>query len=247
MNKQEREKALSIITKWYRCFGINYVFSDISTGITEAYGRSSGADSTAAGKLQTQRSHVENSGAISGSFETLADLRSFIMKTDVCGLKSTSRNTVFADGDMEANIMIIGEAPGEEEDIQGKPFVGQSGKLLNNMLKAVGFNRENTYITNILFWRPPANRTPSTDEIAKCLPYVLKHIEFIAPKALLLLGGVAIKAITNSSGSISSMRSKSLKHNGIDVITTFHPAYLLRSPSQKASSFLDMLKLRKLL
>jgi DNA polymerase len=227
MNMQEREKVSTIITEWYRHFGINYVFHRVSA--STPYVPVCEKDSPAA------------------SFGTLDALHSFITKTDVCGLKGTSRNTVFADGSPTAEIMIIGEAPGEEEDIQGKPFVGQSGLLLNNMLKSVGLDRKDTYITNILFWRPPANRTPSTDEITKCLPYVRRHIELVSPKVILLLGGVAIKAIMNSNGSISSLRGQALKYNETDVIATFHPAYLLRSPSQKFLSFLDMIKLRKLL
>ena len=143
--------------------------------------------------------------------------------------------------------MIIGEAPGQDEDIQGKPFVGQSGKLLNNMLVSVGLSRDDVYISNIVFWRPPGNRTPSAEEIAFCMPYVEWHIKLVKPKVLLLLGGVAVKSILNTSESISRLRGSRQTYLGINTVATFHPAYLLRSPNQKAAAFRDFVLMKKLL
>ncbi len=180
-------------------------------------------------------------------FNTLDDLKSYIMQHDICGLKNTARNTVFADGNPDSKIMILGEAPGESEDIQGIPFVGQSGQLLNNMLRSIGITRSDVYISNIVFWRPIGNRTPSSDEISACMPYVNEHIRFINPKILLLLGSVAAKAITNSPESITKMAGIVSKYMDIDVIATFHPAYLLRSPAQKLIAFRNMLTVKKLL
>jgi DNA polymerase len=158
-----------------------------------------------------------------------------------------AKNTVFADGVPEADIMLIGEAPGQEEDEQGKPFVGQSGMLLNNMLLAVGIKRSAVYITNVVYWRPPGNRTPSADEVALCLPYVMRHIALAQPKVIVLLGGVAVRAVLDTNVPISRLRGVNRKVLGIDVIPTFHPAYLLRSPNQKLQAFKDFIALRKLM
>lgn len=221
------------IARWYKHFGIDHVFFEIE----------SNKDS------QSSQEHVSNKPKVLAekSFETLEQLRDFIMKTDVCGLKKLARNTVFSEGNPASDVMIIGEAPGESEDIQGRPFVGQSGQLLDNMLRAVGLSRLDTYITNIVFWRPPGNRTPSAEEIVMCMPYVEEHIRLINPKVLLLLGGVAVRSILNTSEAITRIRGHRNQYKAIEVIPTFHPAYLLRSPGQKAQSFCDMLSLAKLI
>jgi DNA polymerase len=156
-----------------------------------------------------------------------------------------SKNTVISDGSPGSGIMVIGEAPGQEEDEQGKPFVGQSGQLLDNMLKAVGIKRSDVYISNVVFWRPPGNRTPSVDEIAMCMPYVERHIMLVNPKILLLLGGVAVKAVLDTSESISRIRGRKNEYKGINVVATFHPAYLLRSPGQKQVAFRDFIQLKR--
>lgn len=197
-------------------------------------------------RIQKQEKQESYSFPNSLDFSNLDDLRNAVLKID-CPLKKMAKNTVFSDGSPDSDIMIIGEAPGQEEDEQGKPFVGQSGQLLNNMLLAVGLKRSEVYISNVLFWRPPGNRTPSTDELSLCLPYVERHIALINPKILLLLGGVAVKTILNTSDSISKIRGRKNAYRGIDTIATFHPAYLLRSPGQKAVAFRDFISLRRLL
>lgn len=164
-----------------------------------------------------------------------------------CLIKNTARNTVVFDGDINSKIMIIGEAPGQEEDIQGKPFVGQSGILLNNMLKSIGLSRQNVIISNIVFWRPPFNRTPSTDEISLCLPYVQRLIKIINPQVLLLLGGVANHALLNTMASMSSLRGSINTVLGIKTVSTYHPAYLLRSSTQKKQAFNDFLMLKNIM
>lgn len=241
--------SVDLLSKWYKNFGVDNLFTDLHCiEITD----------------NNQEKHtikIENSSpdakcyqnAPPINFESTAELRQFILNSNFCFLKETAKNTVFSDGNEESKIMIIGEAPGAEEDEQGKPFVGQSGKLLDGMLRSIDISRNDVYISNILFWRPPGNRTPSSDEIASCLPYVHEHIRLIAPKVLLLLGGVAVKSILNTNESISKLRGKINKYNikntnqNIDVISTFHPAYLLRSPTQKSHSFSDLLKLKKLI
>jgi DNA polymerase len=178
------------------------------------------------------------------SFETLDELKEAVLKLN-CTLKKTARSTVFSDGTPGSDVMIIGEAPGQEEDAQGKPFVGQSGQLLDCMLRAIGIWRQDVYISNIVFWRPPGNRTPTSDEIAFCLPYVEAHIKLISPKVLLLLGGVAVRTILNTVEPITRVRGTMHMYSGIKVIATYHPAYLLRSPAQKHIVFQDLLLLRK--
>ena len=164
-----------------------------------------------------------------------------------CIIKHTARNTVVFDGDINSKIMIIGEAPGQEEDIQGKPFVGQSGMLLNNMLHAIGLSRQDVIIANIVFWRPPLNRTPSTDEISLCLPYVKQLIKIINPEVLLLLGGVSNHALLNTMASMSMLRGSINSVLNIRTVSTYHPAYLLRSSTQKQHAFKDFLLLRKII
>jgi DNA polymerase len=195
--------------------------------------------------------------------KTLEELRKAMENFDVCQLKETSIHTVFSDGNPKSALMIIGEGPGAEEDAKGVPFVGQSGKLLDKMLSAVGINRNSCYITNIVPWRPPGNRNPSALEIQQCIPFVEKHIELISPKIILLLGSIATKALLKEDG-ISRLRGKSFSyakktlesktqggHNQqetcITVIPTFHPSYLLRSPRQKMYAYLDFLKIQELL
>lgn len=219
-----------LIAGWYKAFGIDHVFHDPSCIKKSARGQ------------DTPAVKVENELG----FSSLDELRHAVFNLDH-PLKRTARNTVFSDGDPSSDVMIIGEAPGQDEDEQGKPFVGQSGKLLNSMLASVGLSREDVYISNILFWRPPGNRTPSVEEIAFCMPYVEQHVKLIKPKVLLLLGGVAVKSILNTSESISRLRGSKSKYLGIDTIATFHPAYLLRSPNQKAVAFRDFISLKKLL
>ncbi|MDR1233659.1 MAG: uracil-DNA glycosylase [Holosporales bacterium] len=191
--------------------------------------------------LTNQEADYEELGK--GSIE---DLKRAVLELD-CPLKKMSKNTVFSDGTPGSDIMLIGEAPGQEEDEQGKPFVGQSGMLLNNMLMSIGVERRSAYITNVVYWRPPGNRTPSADEVALCLPYVKRHIILAKPKVIVLLGGVAVRAILDTNVPISRLRGVSRKALGIDVVPTFHPAYLLRSPSQKLQAFKDFLLVRKIL
>ena len=139
---------------------------------------------------------------------TLEDLRAAMAAFDGCALKATATNLVFADGNPKARLMLIGEAPGEDEDRQGLPFVGKSGKLLDQMLKCIGLDRDSVYITNILPWRPPGNRKPNPNEIQACLPFVERHIELIAPEGLMLLGGTSASALLDRTDGIMRLRGR---------------------------------------
>ena len=168
-----------------------------------------------------------------------------ILQNSDCSLKEISTNLVFSDGNENSSIMIIGEAPGGEEDRIGRPFVGQAGKLLDKMLGYIDLNRKNVYLTNIVFWRPPGNRAPSKDEINSCLPHTLKHIEIIKPKLLVLLGNIASQSLLKTNEGITNLRTKShlFLYNDLKIPTrtTFHPAYLLRNPIEKKKVWDDLL------
>jgi DNA polymerase len=180
---------------------------------------------------------------------TLAELRSTMESFEECGLKRTAMNIVFCDGNPASGLMLIGEAPGADEDRQGKPFVGASGKLLDRMMAALGMTREKDYyISNILPWRPPGNRKPTPVEQAMCLPFIRRHIELAAPRVVVLLGGVAASAILDTSQGITRLRGKwheiDVDGRQIPAMPTFHPAYLLRQPRSKREAWHDLLKIK---
>lgn len=176
---------------------------------------------------------------------TLDALRQAIEAFEGCPIKEHAKRTVIADGNPESRVMLIGEAPGAEEDRTGLPFVGQAGKLLDRMLASIGRDRTNTYITNVFFWRPPGNRTPTAQEIALVQPFVRRHIELVRPRAILSLGGVSAKALLETETGITRLRGQwhSLRAGDLDipVIATFHPANLLRQPANKAYVWRDLL------
>ena len=159
-----------------------------------------------------------------------------------CGLHETRRQAVFGVGNPDADWMIIGEAPGADEDRQGEPFVGKAGQLLNEMLRAVGFARSDVYIANILKCRPPGNRDPKVDESEACAEYLRRQIELVAPKLILAVGRIAAQNLLQSDEPVGRMRGvvHRLEPSGVPVVVTYHPAYLLRSPEQKRKSWADL-------
>ena len=185
------------------------------------------------------------------NIKTIRDLEIFIKNSKTCELKKNAKSTVIGDGNENSKIMIIGEAPGAEEDKLGKPFVGAAGMLLNKMLNAINIIRENVYITNVVPWRPPNNRTPNNEEIMACLPFIQKHIEIINPKLILLLGTTAAKTILNSNLSITKLRGnwheyKSYNQEEVSYcLVTYHPAFLLRAPDNKKLSWEDLKLFKK--
>ena len=179
----------------------------------------------------------------------LKKLSSSISEIKNCELKKNASNQVFSDGNQNAKIMIIGEGPGANEDKEGTPFVGRAGQLLDKMLDSINLDRENVYITNVVNYRPPENRRPTEEEIKKYLPYLVKHVEIINPKILLLLGSTALNAIIGSENVISKARgkwiSKKIGNSQIFVIASFHPAFLMRQPEQKKMAWVDLKMIRK--
>jgi DNA polymerase len=194
---------------------------------------------------------VEDARALAEGCSTLAELEAAIRGFEGCALKRTAKNTVFADGTPGAPVMIVGEAPGADEDRLGKPFVGVSGQLMDRMMGAIGLSRDGGfYVTNILFWRPPGNRTPTTTEQGMCLAFTRRHIELAKPKILVLAGGVAVKAVLDTTEGITRLRGKWTGYatgdgTVIPTMPTFHPAYLLRTPASKRQSWQDLLAIDK--
>jgi len=182
---------------------------------------------------------------------SIEELEIFIKESSNCNLKKNARNTVIGDGNKKANIMLIGEAPGAEEDKMGRPFVGAAGQLLDKMLTAIKLDRKDVYITNVVPWRPPNNRTPSNEEVLQCLPFLQRHIELINPYFILLLGATAAKAILTTHLSISKLRKNWHDYNTLNLkksikcLVTYHPAFLLRSPNFKKQSWEDLQILQK--
>ena len=178
---------------------------------------------------------------------SLDELRSCLERFEGCNLRLTAKNLVFADGNPTARVMFVGEAPGRDEDIQGRPFVGRSGQLLDRMLNAVGLDRSEVYIANVVPWRPPGNRTPTPQETEICKPFIGRQIELVAPEVLVFLGSASAKTLLGSREGIRKLRGKWLQYsadNGnIDCIATYHPAYLLRSPLEKRLSWRDFLSI----
>jgi DNA polymerase len=188
---------------------------------------------------------------LADSCKTLKELRDVVENFEGLSIKKTATNTVFADGNPDSEIMFIGEAPGAQEDIEGIPFCGQSGQLLDKMLGWVGLTREkNYYISNTIFWRPPGNRKPTPEETATCQAFVEKHIALINPKMLILVGGTATSAVLGQKTGISKLRGKYHEYTNpylkkpIVVGVIFHPAYLLRSPGQKRHAWHDLLSIK---
>lgn len=193
---------------------------------------------------------LEGARAAAAAAASLPALRAAVEAFDGCGLKAVARSTVFGDGVENAEVLLIGEGPGREEDETGKPFVGRSGQLLDRMLAAVGLSRRtNLYISNVVYWRPPGNRPATQGELAACLPFVDRLIALMQPKLLILAGGVAAQTVLRRSEGVTKLRGRRLTAsiegltNPINAIVILHPAYLLRQPQQKRLAWADLLAL----
>ena len=169
------------------------------------------------------------------------ELKAAVSGCQACGLRKTCTQTVFGVGDEQADWLLVGEAPGAEEDARGEPFVGQAGRLLDNMLAAIGLARgKNVYICNVLKCRPPGNRNPEPSEVSQCAPHLLRQLELIKPKLILAMGRFAVHALLNTEASIASLRGRLHRYQGVPLIVTYHPAYLLRSLPDKAKAWEDL-------
>jgi uracil-DNA glycosylase len=182
---------------------------------------------------------------------SLEVLRELLEKFDGCALKNTATRLVFADGNPQARVMFVGEAPGREEDIEGLPFVGRSGQLLNRMIAAIGLDRTSAYIANVIPWRPPGNRTPTPQETQICLPFIQRQVELVNPDVLVTLGNPSTQTLLSTREGIMKTRGRWFDYDTgtrvIRALATFHPAYLLRSPSYKRMAWQDLRSIAKAL
>ncbi|WP_246167887.1 uracil-DNA glycosylase [Thermosulfurimonas marina] len=178
---------------------------------------------------------------------TLPELEAEIRRCRKCPLHRTRTQAVPGEGPCPSEIMIVGEAPGREEDLEGRPFVGQAGRLLQKMLQAIGLERTQVYITNVVKCRPPGNRTPESEELRACRPYLARQIRLVKPKVILALGAVAARSLLLEEGPLSKLRGRPHRIDGLQVVVSYHPAYLLRNPAAKRAAWEDLQLFRKLL
>ena len=197
-----------------------------------------------------QNSAAGDSATLAKTATTLDELAAALESFEGCGLKKTAKSTVFSDGVSSARIMLVGEAPGQDEDRTGKPFVGRSGQLLDAMMATIGLSRaDNLYIANVIPWRPPGNRAPSVDELETCKPFIMRQIELVAPEIIVLVGGTSAKTLLNTETGITRLRGKwqTLEIGGRDIpaLPFFHPAYVLRRPETKIDVWADLCALKQ--
>ena len=214
------------LRKYYNLINYNYIFSKNSIN-----------------RLNSIKSRKED------DIEALLELKNEIKKIKNCNLKKNASNIVFSDGNPKSKIMLVGEAPGANEDKEGLPFVGRAGILLNKMLASIDLDRDKVYISNIVNYRPPENRKPNDEEIERYLPFITKHIEIINPKILVLLGSTAMSALIGNNEVISKARGKWIEKKfgscKTSIIITFHPAFLMRQPAQKKMAWIDLKMIRE--
>ena len=188
---------------------------------------------------------------LAAAASTVEELHRALEGFDGCALKKTATNLVFGDGNPDARLILIGEAPGAEEDRQGLPFVGPSGRLLDAMLASIGIDRGEVFISNTVFWRPPGNRNPTTTEMAICLPFVERLVELVDPEVLVALGGAAAKSLLAQNESVGRLRGRWFTYSTprlprpVPATAIYHPAYLLRTPAQKRATWRDLLGIRQ--
>lgn len=255
MNVATERDALIAALSWQVAMGADEAMLDEAVARTavppDEPARPAGAGRSAPVPLRKLPPGGELAAGLAAGASTLAELRAAMEGFEGSALRETATNFVFADGVPGAPVMVIGEAPGAEEDRQGKPFVGASGQLLDRMFASIGLSRaENLYITNILPFRPPGNRTPTDAEIALFLPFVLRHVRLAAPRFLVLAGGVSAKGVLQAREGITRLRGRWHKVTTQDeevfmAIPTWHPAYLLRNPIAKREAWADLLLLQR--
>ncbi len=210
-----------------------------------------GAAASAASKGVPSSVAGQSAAIAAAAAKSLEELKAAVEAFDGCALKSTAKSTVFADGNPAGRLMVLGEAPGSDEDRQGLPFMGVSGKLLDLMLDSIGYSRETAYLTNVIPWRPPGNRNPTPEEVALCVPFLERHVALVKPEVILMVGGLSAKTLLNRPEGITRLRGRweSVNTAGlgqpIPGVATFHPTYLLRSPQQKRLAWRDLLAVKE--
>jgi uracil-DNA glycosylase family 4 len=255
-------RAVAAWADWYARMGVLDSVGEPSTGrapppppppdrVPLASPPSSAVPSRRAAVPARDPERVAHAREVAAACRSLGELEEALERFEGCPLKETATRLCFADGDPQARLMLIGEAPGAEEDRLGKPFVGPSGQLLDRMLAAVGLDRGSVWITNVIFWRPPGNRSPTTLEVSVCQPFLERQVELLDPRLILFLGGSAARALLDVTEGVTKLRGRRFGYEPvragapIPAFVTFHPAYLLRQPLQKRLAWRDMLTLRR--
>ena len=236
------------LLQWYQELGVDYFMNEVPqdrSKIQQKY-----IKNEVKKNVNFDSSNIEEIAKnLADKCTTIEELRDVVEKLDKLDIKKYATNTVFADGNSKSDVMLIGEAPGANEDKHGVPFCGQSGKLLDNILAAIKIDRTSCYITNTIFWRPPANRRPTSSEIDVCRPLVEKHVALVNPKIIILVGSTAVESLLGLKTPMGQLRNQTFKYtnsylkNSIDTFVIFHPSYLLRQPSQKKTMWLDIQKI----
>jgi DNA polymerase len=230
--------------EWFKEIGVEAVYSEVKLG--EAKVASVVPLEIASKDVSAGTSAHE----LAMQAKDLKALEQAVHAFDGCDLKKLAINTVFADGNPNAEVMLIGEAPGANEDKDGIPFCGQSGKLLNNIILSIGLKRSDAYITNTVFWRPPGNRRPTPEELEICRPFVEKHIALVKPKVIILVGSTAVESLLGSNVAVHDLRNSTYQYKNqfldasIKTFVIFHPSYLLRQPGKKKLMWFDMLRIK---
>lgn len=252
-NRPLNDAELLAALDWYRAAGV-----DLAVGETpvDRFAASAAAprpkpaavpEAAAAGPMPI--AEPAETRALAAGAATIAELRAVMEAYEGCALKKRATQLCFADGNPEAGIMLVGEGPGEQEDLVGRPFVGKAGQLLDRMLAAIGLDRTKVFIANMVPWRPPGNREPSPEELALCAPFLHRQVELVAPKVLVTLGNVPTKALFGTAQGITRMRGQwkelTVGSHTVRTLATLHPAYLLRQPGAKAMAWRDMLALKQ--
>lgn len=246
LTAQDRARALESLLGWWALAGVEAepaapLRRTDATAQTPARAMVSAPAPAAASAAVA----AQSAEAAAGAATTLEELEAALRAFEGCALKRTAKSTVFCDGAPGAPVMIVGEAPGRDEDEQGKPFVGRSGQLLDRMVAQIGLSRSsNLYIANVIPWRPPGNRDPSAAEIAACLPFIRRQIALAQPRVVILTGRISAQALLGVSEGITRLRGRWTRlaiGDGVPAIATLHPAFLLRQPAQKAAVWADLL------
>lgn len=251
-NRPLNDAELLAALDWYRAAGVDLAVGETPANrfasVTPERARPAARPVTEAPAPPTNADPAETR-ELAAKAQTMDELRAIMDGYDGCRLKLRATQLCFADGNPQAEIMLVGEAPGSEEDLQGKPFVGRAGQLLDRMLGAIGLDRTKVFIVNTVPWRPPGNREPSPEEMALCQPFLFRQIELVRPKILVTLGNVPTKALFATSVGITRMRGQwkelTLGSHRVKAMPTLHPAYLLRQPATKQLAWHDMLSLKQ--
>ena len=238
-------KGLFDLLAWYEAMGVD---AGVGDEPLDAFAANAPRPGPARQPAPRAAANPSQARGLAGEAASLAELEALLAAFDGCALKRTAKSLCFARGRDRARVMLIGEAPGRDEDLQGKPFVGRAGQLLDRMLASIGLSEEHVYITNTVYWRPPGNRTPNPEEVEACAPFLARQIELLSPKILVLLGGAAAKTMLGVGEGIMRLRGKWLTYacaiGEVPALATLHPAYLLRNPAAKRLAWRDLLALK---